>query len=124
MEYTDIELEIANDRKLKKARRQSTDIQYLYGAAATIKPSSDISIEDLGLDSMTKVEEPGLIRYSNMPVIEFTPTIGDLKAQRKLVKAINRANNTTEKLKERIKVAHGQRQNTETINKGTKRDSF
>lgn len=106
MEYTDIELEVAKDREMKKARRQNTDIQYLYGAAEALKPSSNITVEDLGLDSMTKTEEPGLTRYSNMPVIEFGPTIDELKAQRRLIKAINRANNTTEKLKERIKAAN------------------
>lgn len=110
MEYTDIELEFSKDRQARKARRQSTDIQYLYGAAATLKPSSDISIESLGLDSMTKTEEPGLTRYSNMPVIEFEPTIGELKARRKTIKAINRANKRLNNIKERIEATNGKQQ--------------
>ena len=59
---------------------------------------------------MTKVEEPGLTRYSNMPVIEFEPTLEELKARRKTIKAINRADKRLNNIKERIEATNGKQQ--------------
>lgn len=104
IEYIDIETEFANSREMKRVRRQTHDTEYSMGARPIIKA---INIEKFksNLDSMEKTEEQGLVRYSRMPVIEFGPSIADLKAQRRLLKAINRANNTIQRLRGRVEVA-------------------
>lgn len=104
IEHTDIEIELANSREMKRVRRQTHDTEYSMGARPIIK---GINIEKFksNLDSMEKTEERGLVRYSRMPMIEFGPSIADLKAQRRLIKAISRANNTAARLKARVEAA-------------------
>lgn len=74
MKHTDIETELANELKARKVRRQECDIDYTYGAKPTVKDSSNIDVGKFtaSLDSMTKVEEDNLTRYTSRVDIEFS----------------------------------------------------
>ena len=74
MEHTDIETELANELKARKVRRQECDIDYTFGAKPVIKDSSNIDGAKFtaSLNSMSKVEEDNLTRYTSRVDIEFS----------------------------------------------------
>lgn len=104
--YTDIDLEKAKDRELKEAKRRYKDTMNIHGAQPHIPDSSNIDTAQFtaSLDSMTRVinEPGGVMRYSRMSVIEFEPTVMELKAKIKLLRAKKKLNNTIERLSKGI----------------------
>lgn len=99
-EYTNIELEIAKAREAKRAKRKR---QEAIATTITLEESIDADLFQSRLDSMTIVEETAAVtRYSSMPVIEFELSPVELKAKRKLLKAIKRADKSVENIKAKI----------------------
>lgn len=104
--------EKAKAKLFKRIERRRKDDAFMHqGARPTtnLNTAQDTKAFQKQLNSMKVVEETNsMVRYSNMPEIEFGPSINELKAKRKLIKAINRADSKTEKLKERISITNDQ----------------